>query len=309
MNCIHIVTFPFLILFVFATSSCQTTTEKALDKRGTVHVAEPGGSKKKDKKKGGSEDTASVTAPYGLGQPKLPTGRNPNISIPRGDLSGTAAKYSRVPMNEPYIALTFDDGPHATNTPRLLDMLKERNVKATFYVVGTNAKQYPHILRRMINEGHEIGNHTKTHPALTKLSDSGVRNELNYCRDAIIGATGVPPVTMRPPYGATSSRLESMVHSEYGYPSILWSVDPQDWRKPGPRTVANRLVSGAGPGGILLVHDIHRETIDAMPETLDRLLAKGYRFVTVSQLIKLGQRGGGMSSVELGEGSRVAAVP
>jgi peptidoglycan/xylan/chitin deacetylase (PgdA/CDA1 family) len=294
MNCSNLVTFPLVILLVFSVSSCQTTTEKALDKRGTVHVADPTESKK-DKK---DSDVASVTAPYGMGKPSTPTGRNPDISIPRGSLTGSAVSYSRVSMNEPYIAMTFDDGPHATNTPRLLDMLRERNIKATFYVVGTNARQYPHILRRMINEGHEIGNHTKSHAYLTKLSDSGVRSELNSCRDAIVAATGVPPVTMRPPYGAISDRLKSWIHEEWGYPSIMWSVDPNDWKKPGPSVVASRLVSGAGSGGILLAHDIHKGTIDAMPETFDRLLAKGYRFVTVSQLIRLGQGGSGMSAVE-----------
>jgi peptidoglycan/xylan/chitin deacetylase (PgdA/CDA1 family) len=312
MNRTFAVMFPLLIAILFSSAACKTTTEKALDKRGTVHVAEPGDKKDKKSKKKDKDaaDMASRTAPYGIGGGSAALGRNPDMTIPRGSVSGSSVTYSRVNINEPFIAMTFDDGPHASNTPRLLDMLRQRNIKATFYVIGENARRYPNILRRMINEGHEIGNHTESHAYLTKLSDNGVRKELNSCREAIIAATGVAPVTMRPPYGAISSRQKSWIHQEWGYPSIMWSVDPNDWKRPGPSVVASRLISGAGSGGILLAHDIHKGTIDAMPEALDRLLAKGYRFVTVSQLIRLGQRGSGMSmSAEGGEESGPEPAP
>ena len=205
--------------------------------------------------------------------------------------TGTKDSYNRVSTNAPFIALTFDDGPHPTNTPRLLDILKARNVKATFYVVATNAKRYPEIMRRIVAEGHEIGNHTITHPNLSKLSADGVRNELRACHDAIVSTTGVAPRTMRPPYGAITAAQKTWIKKEFGYPTILWSVDPEDWKKPGSGTVTSRLVSGATPGGILLVHDIHAGTIDAMPATVDQLLAKGFRFVTVTQLIAMEQPG------------------
>ncbi len=206
------------------------------------------------------------------------------------NLASAKSSYSQVKITEPYVALTFDDGPHPRYTPRLLDILKQRNVKATFYVVGTNAKAYPHILKRMVQEGHEVANHTWSHPYLTKLSQSSVRKELDSTRDAIIQATGIPPVSYRPPYGAINSSLKSWIHSEYGYPTIMWSVDPLDWQKPGSGKVADRLVNGAHKGAILLAHDIHRGTIDAIPSTVDRLIQKGYRFVTVSQLIGLEQQ-------------------
>ena len=96
---------------------------------------------------------------------------------------------------------------------------------------------------------------------------------------------------MRPPYGAITTGQKAWIKSEFGYPSIMWSVDPEDWKKPGASVVSRRLVSGARPGGILLAHDIHKPTIDAMPSALDQLLAKGYRFVTVTQLIALEGRG------------------
>lgn len=217
-------------------------------------------------------------------------GWNPNPGLARGSV-GKNTSYSSVPMSEPYIALTFDDGPHPRNTPRLLDILKARNVKATFYVVGTNSKLYPEILRRMVAEGHEIGNHTMSHGYITKMSNDTIRREFNESHRLIVAATGVAPRTMRPPYGAISSAQKSWIKSEFGYPSIMWSVDPEDWKKPGSSVVTRRLVDGARPGGILLVHDIHVPSIDAIPSALDQLLAKGYRFVTVTQLIGLEGRG------------------
>jgi peptidoglycan/xylan/chitin deacetylase (PgdA/CDA1 family) len=225
---------------------------------------------KKGKKTPGIEDPASIPGP-----PPLPT------SV------GTQDSYSKVNTTRPCLALTFDDGPHATNTPRLLDLLKARNVKATFFVVATNAKRYPEIMRRIVAEGHEIGNHTVTHTALTKMSDSAIRQELTSSHEAIQSITGVAPRTMRPPYGAITATQKSWIRRDFGYPAILWSVDPEDWKKPGPSVVTSRLVSGAKPGGILLVHDIHSASIDAMPSTIDQLLAKGFQFVTVTQLIAM----------------------
>lgn len=227
-------------------------------------------------------------------------GKKNAAAAPTGDVSaggplptsaGLRDSYNRVETKLPFVALTFDDGPHPANTPRLLDLLKAKNVKATFYVVGTNAKRYPEIMRRIVAEGHEIGNHSVTHPNLSKLSADGVRNELRVCHEAIVAATGVAPRTMRPPYGAITSAQKSWIKKEFGYSSILWSVDPLDWKKPGSSVVASRLVSGASPGGILLAHDIHAGTIDAMPSTIDQLLARGFRFVTVTQLLALEPKG------------------
>ena len=231
--------------------------------------------------------TTSCTTQGKKGKPAPEPAVTGGAPAPMPTSAGIKDSYSRVPTNLPFIALTFDDGPHPTNTPRLLDILKARNVKATFYVVGTNAKRYPEIMRRIIAEGHEIGNHTVTHPNLSKMSADGVRNELRVCHDAIVSATGVAPRTMRPPYGAITSTQKSWIKQEFGYSTILGSVDPEDWKKPGSGTVASRLVSGATPGGILLVHDIHAGTIDAMPSTIDQLLAKGFKFATVTQLLAL----------------------
>lgn len=187
----------------------------------------------------------------------------------------------------PYVAMTFDDGPHPQNTPRLLDMLRARNIKATFYVIGGNVDRYPQITRRTVAEGHEIGNHTYTHRKLTTLSDSEVRREMSRTRDAIARASGVQPRTMRPPYGALNQNQRAMIYNEFGTPTILWSVDPQDWRRPGVSVVTSRIISGTNNGAIILAHDLHSTTIDAMPGTLDGLLRKGFKFVTVSQLLAM----------------------
>jgi peptidoglycan/xylan/chitin deacetylase (PgdA/CDA1 family) len=146
------------------------------------------------------------------------------------------------------------------------------------------------LLRRMIEEGHEIGNHTVSHGTLSRMSDEALITELRAAHDQIVNETGVVPRTMRPPGGAIKNDQKKVVMEALGYPTILWSVDPEDWKRPGPAVVTSRLVSGAAPGGILLVHDLHKPTVDAMPSTFDQLLAQGYEFVTVTELIELDER-------------------
>ena len=203
--------------------------------------------------------------------------------------SGTKTTYSQVPVSAKVLAMTFDDGPHPSLTPRLLDMMKQRHIKATFFVVGQNAKEYPEILRRIVAEGHEIGTHTWSHAYLTKLSLAAVRKEFADAQDAVTVATGIKPVVFRPPYGATNTAVKSLIMNEFGNRTILWSVDPEDWKRPGVSVVTSRLVTGAHPGAILLAHDIHASTIEAMPATFDRLTSMGYKFVTVSDLIRMSE--------------------
>jgi len=216
-----------------------------------------------------------------------PAPRNPDLALNSNFSRSAGVTFTRVPVNGKYIALTFDDGPHPSNTPRLLNILRQRNVKATFYVVGRSVNLYPQILRQTAEDGHEIGNHTQTHRLLSKLSDSEVLNELRRCRESVAQASGATMRTMRPPYGGLLPRQREMVHAEFGYPTILWSVDPLDWKRPGVGVVSSRLINGASDGGILLAHDIHAPTIDAMPATIDSLLRRGFKFVTVSQLIAM----------------------
>lgn len=209
--------------------------------------------------------------------------KNPTVSLPVASAKGVS--HYRGSSSLPYIALTFDDGPHPTHTPKLLNILRQHNVKATFYVTGQNASRYPALLRRMVQEGHEIGNHTYTHPNLTKLSDAEIRSQLNKTVAAISSAANVKPRTFRPPYAAMTSRQRAWVKAEYGYPIIFWDVDPQDWKDRNSSIVSSRLLSGTRNGSILLLHDIHATSIAAVPRTINGLLGKGFKFVTVSQLL------------------------
>ena len=195
------------------------------------------------------------------------------------------ATYAQVRVDQPYIAMTFDDGPSAENTPRLLEMLKQRNIKATFFLIGQNVAANPDLVRRILADGHEIGNHSWTHPQLSKLSDDRVTMEITKTQDAIKDASGFTPSLLRPPYGAITPRQREWVEDRFGLNVILWSVDPFDWKRPGASVITQRILSQVRPGAIILSHDIHKQTVDAMPATLDGLIAKGYKFATVSQLI------------------------
>ncbi|WP_083194981.1 polysaccharide deacetylase family protein [Pararhodobacter sp. CCB-MM2] len=190
-----------------------------------------------------------------------------------------------VETSRPRVALTFDDGPHPTNTPMLLDILARYNAKATFYVIGQNARRYPEILRRMVAEGHEIGNHTYTHPVLSRLGNGTVLNEIDRTQQIVWDIVGAVPVTLRPPYGSFSPRQQHMLFDNRNLSTVVWSVDPEDWRRPGVSVVANRMLRGARPGAVILAHDIHGPTIRAVPAVLDGIAARGLEAVTISELL------------------------
>ena len=199
--------------------------------------------------------------------------------------------YSEVNVDGPYIAMTFDDGPHATNTPKLLDMAAKRQIKLTFFVLGECVQQNPAVLQREVAEGHEIGNHSWSHPNLAKLSDEAVRSQLRRTDNLIVKTAGVKPKLMRPPYGELTKRQRIWVNHDFNYKVILWDVDPLDWKRPGPSVIASRIIAGARPGSIILSHDIHPPTIEAMPQVFDALLAKGFKFVTISELLAMNKGG------------------
>jgi len=243
-------------------------------------------SSNKHKKEADSPKTVANTN-YRTPTVKGPVPRNPDIDLPANFGPDAPLVLARGSRALPYVAMTFDDGPHPQNTPRLLDMLRARNIKATFYMIGRSVDMYPQIVRRVVAEGHEVGNHSYSHRLLSKLSDDELLRDLSQTRDAIGRAAGVQPRTMRPPYGSLLQRQRELVHSQLGYPTVLWSVDPLDWKRPGPSVVTSRILAGAGNGAVVLSHDLHAPTVEAMPATLDGLLRRGYKFVTVSQMIAL----------------------
>ena len=207
--------------------------------------------------------------------------RSAPVASPSGQLS-----YTKGNVNGPYIAMTFDDGPHPSLTPRLIDILAARNIKATFYVVGSNVKAYPNIMRRLTANGHEMGNHTWTHPLKPSTwADAPLRSEIQRTHDIILSNSGAAPLSYRPPGGSVTPHQKQWLFNDFGYPTILWAVDPNDWKRPGPAVVTQRILSATRPGYIVLAHDSHPGTIEAMPATLDGLLARGFRFITISQLV------------------------
>ncbi|MEO8351231.1 MAG: polysaccharide deacetylase family protein [Chthoniobacteraceae bacterium] len=196
-------------------------------------------------------------------------------------------RFSRCNVDGPYVAMTFDDGPHGANTPRLLEMLKQRGIKATFFVCGECVAQYPELAKRIVDEGHEIANHSWSHPQLSRMNESSVTSQLQRTHDVIRQTTGVEATVMRPPYGAFTKNQIAWANRRWGYDIILWDVDPLDWKYRNAAHVESEILKQARPGSIILSHDIHKTTIDAMPATLDALLGKGFKFVTVSELIAM----------------------
>ena len=187
------------------------------------------------------------------------------------------------------IALTFDDGPHPIHTARLLDALAARDVPVTFFVLGSQVNANPGLAARMVREGHEIANHSFSHPDLTRLGAAGIRTELARTRDAIFQATGVTTTQFRPPYGSQNAAVRN-VAAEFGYPIILWSVDTRDWETRNVNSILSHFVDRNGnirirDRDIILMHDIYQTTIDAAIRAVDMLLAAGFTFVTVSDLI------------------------
>ncbi len=200
-------------------------------------------------------------------------------------------RIARVNGTGPCVAVTFDDGPSALYTPRVLDIFKRHGAHATFFVQGQNANRHRGLLARMVAEGHEVASHTWSHINMRASSRDTIIRELDRTAAVIEQATGSRPKVMRPPYGAVNSSLVNMVYARYGTPAILWDVDTNDWRKPGVSAVIQRAVNNARPGSIILLHDIHASTIAAVEGIVTGLQARGFKLVTVSELISLQGRG------------------
>jgi peptidoglycan/xylan/chitin deacetylase (PgdA/CDA1 family) len=177
------------------------------------------------------------------------------------------------------VRLTFDDGPVRPNTPRILNVLSNYRVKATFFVVGQKARQHPLLVKREYREGHSVQNHTYTHPDLTTLGPVQTRRELRATNQAIKAAGAPRPYRFRPPHGLTNARVRS-VGASLGLIQTLWSVDPHDWAGPPASVICRRVVTNVRPGSIVLLHDgsVGANTVEALPCIIKRLRAQGYEF-------------------------------
>jgi peptidoglycan/xylan/chitin deacetylase (PgdA/CDA1 family) len=193
--------------------------------------------------------------------------------------SNTVPTYTIDCDRVPCVALTFDDGPGA-DTPLLLKHLEAYSAKATFYVLGQLTEGDPDTVRAAMEAGHEIANHSWKHDNLATKSGNAVQDDIEKTWKAIEEATGVTRTTVRPPYGSYNETTQASID----YPLILWDVDTLDWQHRDTEKTIEAAVSGTRPGSIVLFHDIHRPTVDAIPEVLSQLHAKGYHFVTVTEL-------------------------
>lgn len=185
------------------------------------------------------------------------------------------------------VALTFDDGPNGAYTDEILRTLERNGVDATFFVLGQNAAGNHDTLRRMRDEGHEIANHSWSHPQLTSLSDAGIASELNRTSDEIQAATGQRPSFFRPPYGDRNARVDAVAGAN-GLRDIIWDVDTRDWARPGSEAIRSSAVNDAQDGSIILMHDgggNRAQTAAALQQIIDGLRARGLEPVTVPQLL------------------------
>lgn len=188
------------------------------------------------------------------------------------------------------VALTFDDGPDNYYTPRILDILRAKGAPGTFFIVGKEAKRFPDMVRRIVNEGNAIGNHSWDHAKLWTLTNEQVTQEINSTENEIEQITGSRSNLFRPPYGRVTSAEVVQIHN-LGYRIVDWSVDTLDWKGTPAPTILQIVNKEVSPGGIILEHSLAGRqgelngTLEALPQIIDHLRAEGYEFVTVSTLL------------------------
>lgn len=187
----------------------------------------------------------------------------------------------------PEIALTFDDGPSPYYTPQVLAILQQYGVKATFFCIGRQVASYPDLVRQEYNDGNLVGNHTWSHPNLALLSSSDILTQINLTADAIQLATGVRPTFFRPPYGVVNTKVLEKANL-LGLTTIIWNDEARDWSLPGTGVIISRILNLAGDGAIILMHDgggDRSQTIAALPTIIQTLRLRGFRFVTLQQML------------------------
>lgn len=204
-----------------------------------------------------------------------------------------------VDVKDKVVALTFDDGPSPVWTPQILDELKKADVKATFFMLGEHVKKYPDVARRVAEEGHEIGNHTYGHPALVYYNKEELKEEIRACEKVIRETTGRTTCIFRPPKAWLSKREKKKIR-EMGYEVVLWTLNSKDWVTFDDKYMIKYILGHVRPGDIILFHDSggtfsveggdRHETVLAVRRLIERLHEKGYRFVTVTELMKMGKK-------------------
>ncbi len=180
-------------------------------------------------------------------------------------------------------ALTFDDGPYSETTPRLLDILQQKDALATFFTLGSKATAYPDIIKREEREHHEVASHTMYHQNLIRIPAPSAVSDINEAKSTLKSILGHDPIYTRPPYG----NINDTVRTTVGTPIILWSVDSEDWKSKDVNSIIATAMSEVHDGAIILMHDIYPTTVDAVPILIDKLRENGYELVTLSELTKI----------------------
>ncbi|VVM05910.1 Peptidoglycan-N-acetylmuramic acid deacetylase PdaC [Methylacidimicrobium tartarophylax] len=182
------------------------------------------------------------------------------------------------------VAVTFDDGPTPGVTEKVLAALRERHLSATFFMIGQRVTAAPSLARRVREEGHEIGNHSYTHPQLGRMPAPQVLAQLQKTQEAIEQATKFRPCWMRPPYGSFHP-VQAPLAAQEGLGVVLWSVDTRDWARPGTERILGTVLTQTHPGSIVLMHDLHLQTAEVVGRIFDGLLERGFEFATISNLL------------------------
>ncbi len=197
---------------------------------------------------------------------------------------------TRLPADKRVVALTFDDGPDPLFTPRLLKTLRDEGIKATFFVIGNRARAHPELVRRMISEGHEVGNHTMSHPRLTQVPKEMVRYEIVEAQRVLEETLGGTPSLFRPPYGRIDQTTMHMA-SDAGLKIVMWSVDSRDWEGISAKEIIGNVLPNVEPGSIIIMHcaggvvEGFYQTLEALPGIVTGLKKMGYQMVTVGELL------------------------
>ncbi|HEY1154732.1 MAG TPA: polysaccharide deacetylase family protein [Arthrobacter sp.] len=265
-------------------SQGQPLTDVVLDSSGEIHVTTEGASGR-----GQSRRESTTIAARDADTMLSELGRTVLVRLRAAPVSPSVSPPATPPAQRhincdlvPCAALSYDDGPDAKTTPQLLAILKAKYAQATFFMTGSNATANPAIARQVADAGHTIGNHTFSHPYLTKLTPAAVRGEMDRTDAAIRAATGSVPSLMRPPYGEADAAVQTAV----GKPLILWAVDSLDWQSKNPAAFVPKILKEITPGAVVLMHDVDPTTIAGQQELITNLQTQGYQLVTVPQIFE-----------------------
>jgi peptidoglycan/xylan/chitin deacetylase (PgdA/CDA1 family) len=219
-----------------------------------------------------------------IGTVVVAAARNPSHTSPPQPAPAAVVTPTKAPLPTKYVVLTFDDGPDASYTPKVLDILAKYDAKATFFEIGKNVTKHPELTKRIQAAGHSVQNHTWTHPDLRKLSAAAFRQEVSSTDQAIRSAIGSTPTCLRPPYGDVNAAVRQRARA-LGKDLVVWTIDSRDWTKPGTAAIVKRVMTGVHSGSVILMHDgggNRSQTVAALPTILTALKAQGYGFRTIS---------------------------